>query len=111
MDGLVEVDGKTLTYFSLNSKKDTAVGVTLDGTISLVYHDSLKNIWSFPTGSPIYSSYQAPINHTNDMEIASASEGSYFVDIGNDWKLHVHTNSSQVASFCDINIDHFDLWP
>lgn len=90
---------------STPDKKDTAVGVTLDGTISLVYRDSGKNIWSFPTGSPIYSSYHAPINHTNDKEIASASEGSYFVDIGNDWKLHVHTNSSQVSM--DIGLEDF----
>lgn len=70
-----------------NSEHDTVLVATLDGTINLLDLKSAKTLWSFASGSSIYSSYQAPVNHDGDEENASDGAG-YFIDCGDDWKLY-----------------------
>ncbi|KAM7529487.1 hypothetical protein LguiB_032897 [Lonicera macranthoides] len=69
------------------NEHDTALVATLDGTINLLDLKSGKTLWSFASGSSIYSSYQAPVNHGGDEENASDGAG-YFIDCGDDWKLY-----------------------
>src|ERR1044072_3386389 len=79
--GNVRIDSKPAT---------TALIATLDGTMYLVdRHESgsLNVIWSFSTGSPIYSSYQALVKKDNGKENASAAKVSGFVECGDDWSL------------------------
>ncbi|KAK9074817.1 hypothetical protein SSX86_003136 [Deinandra increscens subsp. villosa] len=95
-----------LTYLSPNSNHDTTLVATLDGTINLVYRDSGRLIWSFASGPPIYSSYQAPLNHDDDKENASTSGGgSYFIDCGDDWKLVAHTDIGKQTM--DMSMEEF----
>ncbi|ESW28251.1 hypothetical protein PHAVU_003G271000 [Phaseolus vulgaris] len=70
----------------------TALVVTLDGTMYLVDRSpgSMKVIWSFSTGSPIYQSYKAPMKRDTDKENASAALMSGFVECGDDWSLYMH---------------------
>ncbi|TKY58385.1 Serine/threonine-protein kinase/endoribonuclease IRE1b [Spatholobus suberectus] len=71
----------------------TALVATLDGTMYLVDRSesgSMRVIWSFSTGSPIYGSYQAPIKKDNGKENASAALMSGFVECGDDWSLYMH---------------------
>lgn len=49
-------------------------------------------IWSFSTGSPIYSSHQAPTNKDEGRENASAAKVSGLVECGDDWSLYMHDN-------------------
>ncbi|KAL8200334.1 hypothetical protein R6Q57_011673 [Mikania cordata] len=93
------------SLLSFPDDHDTALIATLDGTISLVYRDSGRLIWSFASGLPIYSSYQAPINHDDDKENASASGGSYFIDCGDDWKLVAHTDLGKQTM--DMSMEEF----
>jgi len=50
----------------------------------------MRVLWSLPTGSPIYSSYQAPINKGSGKENASATPISGFMECGDDWSLYMH---------------------
>ncbi|XP_022638578.1 serine/threonine-protein kinase/endoribonuclease IRE1b-like [Vigna radiata var. radiata] len=70
----------------------TALVVTLDGTMYLVDNSpgSMKVIWSFSTGSPIYQSYRAPVESDTDKENSSAALMSGFVECGDDWSLYMH---------------------
>ncbi|QCD82170.1 serine/threonine-protein kinase/endoribonuclease IRE1 [Vigna unguiculata] len=70
----------------------TALVVTLDGTMYLVDRSpgSMKVIWSFSTGSPIYQSYRATVKRDTDKENASAALMSGFVECGDDWSLYMH---------------------
>ncbi|KAL3627049.1 hypothetical protein CASFOL_028412 [Castilleja foliolosa] len=68
---------------------DTALVAALDGTIYLLEVGSMKPLWSFSSGSQIYSSYQAPVN---DKENSSGIESSYFIDCGDDWELYAHNS-------------------
>ncbi|KAL2333976.1 hypothetical protein Fmac_015189 [Flemingia macrophylla] len=65
---------------------------TLDGTMHLVERSesgSMRVIWSFSTGSPIYQSHQALIENDNGKENASAALGG-FMECGDDWSLYMH---------------------
>ncbi|KAF5762504.1 putative protein kinase IRE1 family [Helianthus annuus] len=97
------------SLLSFPDTHDTALVATLDGTINLVYRDSGRIIWSFASGPPIYSSYQAPINHDDDKENASSSSsssgGSYYIDCGDDWKLFAHTDLGKQAM--DMSMEEF----
>lgn len=93
------------SLLSFPDNHDTALVAALDGTINLVYRESGRVIWSFSSGSPIYSSYQAPINHDDDKENASVPGGSYFVDCGDDWKLYAHTDLGKVSM--DMTMEEF----
>ncbi|KAF5747250.1 hypothetical protein HS088_TW06G01431 [Tripterygium wilfordii] len=46
--------------------------------------------WSFPTGAPIYSSYQAPLSEDQWDSPSDLSYDSY-VDVGNDWQLYEYS--------------------
>jgi len=52
----------------------------------------MRMIWSFFSGLPIYSSYQAPINkgRGKGKENASAVPVSGFMECGDDWSLYMH---------------------
>lgn len=61
----------------------------MDGTISL--RDSKGRVlWTFGTGSPIYSSYQAGVQATVNQDNASELTNSFFIDCGEDWGLYAH---------------------
>ncbi|XP_071703574.1 serine/threonine-protein kinase/endoribonuclease IRE1a [Rutidosis leptorrhynchoides] len=78
------------SLLSFPDNHDTVLVAALDGTIHLVYRDSGKIIWSFASGAPIYSSYQAPINHDDNKDGAFVSGGSFYIDCDDDWKLFAH---------------------
>ncbi|GMH04686.1 hypothetical protein Nepgr_006526 [Nepenthes gracilis] len=69
-------------------KHDAVLLVTLDGTLSLI--DSQRIIWSFTSGHPIYSSYQAPINLLVHNQNGSEPGNDNYIDCGDDWKLYKH---------------------
>lgn len=73
---------------------DTALVAALDGTIYLLEVGSLKPLWSFSSGSHIYSSYQDPVN---DKENASGIESNYFIDCGDDWELYAHNSLGKLV--------------
>ncbi|XP_061346104.1 serine/threonine-protein kinase/endoribonuclease IRE1a-like [Gastrolobium bilobum] len=75
---------------SLVRKPATALIAALDGTIYLVESSSGRVIWSFPTGSPIYHSYQAPILNNNNPNNNSSGPISGLIECGDDWELIVH---------------------
>ncbi|KAL4569097.1 hypothetical protein LXL04_024725 [Taraxacum kok-saghyz] len=93
------------SLLSFPDKHDTALVATLDGTINLVYRDSGRVIWSFGSGSPIYSSYQAPITHDDDDENVTLPGNSYYVDCADDWKLYAHTAIGKVSM--DMTMEEF----
>ncbi|MCI25102.1 serine/threonine-protein kinase/endoribonuclease IRE1a-like, partial [Trifolium medium] len=71
----------------------TALVAALDGTMYLVAsqeNGAMRVIWSFSTGSPIYSSYQAPINKDRGKRNTSSAPTSGFVECGDDWSLYMH---------------------
>uniref|UniRef100_A0A7N1A0L9 non-specific serine/threonine protein kinase n=1 Tax=Kalanchoe fedtschenkoi TaxID=63787 RepID=A0A7N1A0L9_KALFE len=81
--------GRSLKSLPLQDRKqNTTLTVALDGTIELVDVQSGKSLWSYSTGAPIYSSYQAPIERNGDKENKSAD--TYFIDCGEDWRLYAH---------------------
>ncbi|KAH9662277.1 serine/threonine-protein kinase/endoribonuclease IRE1a [Citrus sinensis] len=81
---------------SLLSLPITRIGAALDGTISL--RDSNGRVsWTFGTGTPIYSSYQAPVQATVDQDNASELTNSFFIDCGEDWGLYAHVNNEQLV--------------
>ncbi|KAK4760812.1 hypothetical protein SAY87_005705 [Trapa incisa] len=86
--GLTRLPARSLK--SLPQNHDTALLAALDGTIHLVHSESGRVIWSFPSGPPIYSSYQAPVNQDNDKENASESSSGFFIDCEDDWELYAH---------------------
>ncbi|KAL5780888.1 hypothetical protein ACOSQ2_011625 [Xanthoceras sorbifolium] len=67
-------------------KADLGVVAALDGTIYLVDSKLGKIRWSFSSGRPIYSSYQASTNQNNDSE--------FYIDVGKDWELYWHSKRS-----------------
>ncbi|KAJ6399765.1 hypothetical protein OIU77_020339 [Salix suchowensis] len=73
-------------------QQDVAIVAALDGTVHLVDTNLRKIRWSFPTGSPIYSSYQARVSSDDDRHNGSGlSKDLYYVDCGDDWELYVHS--------------------
>ncbi|KAF7829067.1 serine/threonine-protein kinase/endoribonuclease IRE1a isoform X1 [Senna tora] len=84
-DGLALPAARSL--LSHPSKPSTALIAAPDqnGTIHLVESGSMRIIWSFPTGSPIYGSYQASLNKDNENISGLSSE---FIEVGDDWGLY-----------------------
>lgn len=93
-------DGVTLAPARRNllselKKPETALFAELDGTVSLREQNSLNTmkppLWSFRSGSSIYSSYQAPVNYNNSKEASSDIGSGYFIDCGrgDDWELNL----------------------
>lgn len=52
--------------------------------------NSRSVIWSFSSGPPIYSSYQAPVDQDIDKENSSGANSGFFIDMGDDWELYAH---------------------
>ncbi|KAG8662915.1 serine/threonine-protein kinase/endoribonuclease IRE1a isoform X2 [Manihot esculenta] len=48
-----------------------------------------KVFWSFSTGAPIYSSYEAPFDHDKDKENGSGPTTGFSVDYEDDWQLYL----------------------
>ncbi|XP_030515996.1 serine/threonine-protein kinase/endoribonuclease IRE1a isoform X1 [Rhodamnia argentea] len=91
---------------SIQPNHDTALVAALDGTIHLVDSDSRRVIWSFTSGPPIHSSYQAPINQDNENESSSGPSSGYFIDCGDDWELYMY-NEHFGKMKLGMNIDDF----
>jgi serine/threonine-protein kinase/endoribonuclease IRE1 len=78
--------------FWCSRQQDVAIVAALDGTVHLVDTNLRKTRWSFPTGSPIYSSYQARVSSDDDRHNGSElSKDLYYIDCGDDWELYVHS--------------------
>ncbi|XP_008440915.1 serine/threonine-protein kinase/endoribonuclease IRE1a-like isoform X1 [Cucumis melo] len=95
-EGVTRIGGRSLLSLPLKGKSSTALIAALDGTIHLVDSNSMKIIWSFSSGPPIYSSYQANINHEHNQENASGVGSSFFFDCGDDWELYIHTEHGKM---------------
>lgn len=80
------------------SKNDIALVAALDGTIYFVEASSRKILWSFASGSSIYSSYQAFLDGDNDKQLST----DFFIDCGDDWELYRH-NISFGKRVCKLN--------
>ncbi|XWS29112.1 hypothetical protein CRYUN_Cryun24cG0000500 [Craigia yunnanensis] len=85
------VGGRSLLSLS---EQETELAARTDGTIVLRTKKSKRVIWSFASGSPIYSSYQAPPTFDNGNENASQPSTAFFIDCGVDWELYVHATHS-----------------
>ncbi|XAR61521.1 Non-specific serine/threonine protein kinase [Bertholletia excelsa] len=79
----------TNSLLPITPKQNTVLVAALDGTIYLVEINSRKILWSFASGSSIYSSYQARPDLNTDDHDASELPGKY-IDFGDDWELYVH---------------------
>lgn len=89
---LAQIGGKSLLPLSVKGKGNTAIVATSAGEIYLVDSNSKKIIWSFASGTPVYSSYQSPTIHDYNKKYASDSSRSpFFFDCGDDWELYIHT--------------------
>jgi len=79
-------------------KGNTALVATSAGEIYLVDSNSKKIIWSFASGTPVYSSYQSPTIHDYNKKYASDSSRSpFFFDCGDDWELYIHTEHGRTV--------------
>lgn len=67
--------------------------VALDGQLYLVDTNLGKPLWSFPSGWPIYSSFQNFSNHESGNSNINGSESTndFFIDCGDDWGLYLHS--------------------
>ncbi|KAL3514882.1 hypothetical protein ACH5RR_027599 [Cinchona calisaya] len=90
----------------LRSKRDTAVVAAPDGTIYLVEISSGKVLWSFASGSSIYSSYQAHHHHEGERNNATAEGDDFFIDIGENWELFVHGNDLKKVKL-PVSVEEF----
>nr|XP_023889873.1 serine/threonine-protein kinase/endoribonuclease IRE1a isoform X1 [Quercus suber]XP_023889874.1 serine/threonine-protein kinase/endoribonuclease IRE1a isoform X2 [Quercus suber]POE64243.1 serine/threonine-protein kinase/endoribonuclease ire1a [Quercus suber] len=88
-DGLTR--SPTRSLLSISPEHSTALIAGLDGTVHLVESNSKRVIWSFESGTPIYTSYQAASGQDNDKENASDPSGRFFIDCGDDWDLYMHS--------------------
>ncbi|KAK8996216.1 hypothetical protein V6N11_076462 [Hibiscus sabdariffa] len=89
--GILRVGGRSLLSLS---EQETELAARTDGVIVLRTKTSKRVIWSFASGSPIYTSYQAPPTFDNGNEAASLPTPSFFIDCGDDWELYAHATRS-----------------
>ncbi|KAG4212634.1 hypothetical protein ERO13_A02G178850v2 [Gossypium hirsutum] len=89
--GILRAGGRSLLSLS---EQETELAARTDGTIVLRTINSKRVIWSFASGSPIYSSYQAPPTLDNGNEAASRPITAFFIDCGDDWELYAHATHS-----------------
>ncbi|KAK0577498.1 hypothetical protein LWI29_033989 [Acer saccharum] len=82
-----------------SSKADFGVVADWDGTISLVDSKLGEIRWSFSSGRPIYSSYQASINQNNDSE--------FYIDVGKDWELYWHSKRSGKVEKLPLSVEEY----
>lgn len=66
-----------------------------DGTIYLMEKNSGTILWSFASGSSIYSYHKALPHHEDEMENVSTEDSNIYIEVGEDWKLYVHGNGSK----------------
>lgn len=78
------------SLLSLPPKPDVELVAAPNGTVYLLYSDSRKVVWSFPSGPPIYSSFQAPIAQDEEKDNALGPSRHSFVDCGDDWALYLN---------------------
>ncbi|CAL1383636.1 unnamed protein product [Linum trigynum] len=89
-------------------KREVAVVAALDGTVYLVDASSGKIRWSFPTGSPIYSSYQAGLDNEDDgLNASKLSDDLYYVDCGDDWDLYLHSKHLGKLQKLSLSADEY----
>ncbi|KAF3440261.1 hypothetical protein FNV43_RR18545 [Rhamnella rubrinervis] len=51
----------------------------------------MRKIWSFASGPPIYTSYQAPLRPDIDKDNTNGQSTGFFIDCGDDWELYMHS--------------------
>ncbi|KAK4351776.1 hypothetical protein RND71_027294 [Anisodus tanguticus] len=76
----------------LKPKRDTAIVAASDGMVHLVELKSRDIIWSFMSGTSIYSSYQALSEYQGDSNNVTVEDDDFYIDCGEDWKLYMHGN-------------------
>ncbi|CAN6982885.1 unnamed protein product [Brassica oleracea var. botrytis] len=78
---LISVYGRAASRSLLSSEEpNTELVVDLSGKVSLIMHPSNKPIWSFSSGSPIHSSYQAPLSVVNNTDNATEISKAFVVE-------------------------------
>lgn len=65
----------------------------LDGTIYCLDPDSRKILWSFASGRPTYSSYQAFLEDEDGKSNVSDPNDDFYIDCDDDWALYLHSKS------------------
>ncbi|XP_062143490.1 serine/threonine-protein kinase/endoribonuclease IRE1a-like isoform X2 [Alnus glutinosa] len=61
--------------------------------MGMAYLEAQADLSCLSHRTPIYTSYQAPFSEDNDKENASGPNGRFFIDCGDDWDLHMHTQN------------------
>ncbi|CAH8361758.1 unnamed protein product [Eruca vesicaria subsp. sativa] len=72
------VAGRSLLQY--DEEANTELVVDLSGKVSLLMHPSRKPIWSFSSGSPLHSSYQAPLSVVNNTGNATEISKAFVVE-------------------------------
>ncbi|CAN1215533.1 Serine/threonine-protein kinase/endoribonuclease IRE1a [Linum perenne] len=90
---------RSLKSFSSSQPDDSASELVafINGTIYLQDSVSGEVLWSFSSGSPIYSSYQSPLldhQHSAADNLFFGLTSSFFLDYGDDWQLYLHAKHS-----------------
>ncbi|GMI68269.1 ARABIDOPSIS THALIANA INOSITOL REQUIRING 1-2, INOSITOL REQUIRING 1-2 [Hibiscus trionum] len=101
--GVMRAGGRSLLSLS---EQETELAARTDGTIVLRTKTSKRVIWSFASGSPIYTSYQAPPTLDNGNEAASRPTPSFFIDCGDDWELYAHVTRSNKMKL-SVTVEEF----
>ncbi|XP_011011183.1 PREDICTED: serine/threonine-protein kinase/endoribonuclease IRE1a [Populus euphratica] len=97
--------GRSLKSFSQYGDS-TELVVLLNGTIYFKDKISGKILWSFSSGGPTYSSYQAPAKHDIDKEKGPGGLTGFFLDYGDDWQLYAYYKYSGGMKL-PMNIEDF----
>lgn len=97
--------GRSLKSFS-QYEDSTELVALLNGTIYFKDKISGKMLWSFSSGGPTYSSYQAPAKHDSDKEKGPGGLTGFFLDYGDDWQLYAHYKYSGGMKL-PMNIEDF----
>lgn len=97
--------GRSLKSFS-QYEDSTELVALLNGTIYFKDKISGKILWSFSSGGPTYSSYQAPAKHDSDKEKGPGGLTGFFLDYGDDWQLYAHYKYSGGMKL-PMNIEDF----
>ncbi|KAJ4839031.1 hypothetical protein Tsubulata_018928 [Turnera subulata] len=103
--GSVRAGARSLKSVSLHDDTTELVAL-LNGTVYFQDNTSGRVVWSFSSGAPIYSSYQAPSGNDKDTEPAFGPGSGFFVDYGDDWQLYAHSRHSGGMKL-SLNIEDF----
>uniref|UniRef100_A0A1J3D3U9 non-specific serine/threonine protein kinase n=1 Tax=Noccaea caerulescens TaxID=107243 RepID=A0A1J3D3U9_NOCCA len=71
---------RSLLYSRELTEPNTELVVDRSGKVSLIMQSTEKPIWSFSSGSPIHSSYQAPPSAVNKTENATETSSAFIVE-------------------------------